>query len=180
MKSRIAPAKAPWQPAVAHRLKNLPELLLFRVLARDGRLFKRFMDGGYLDPGHLSLRTRELAILRVCALNGSDYEWGVHVALLAEAVGFTSQEVEATAAPVAHFDWPEADALVLRLCDTLQASCELSDDFWSELRGTFSELALLELLSLIGKYRQVCILTNALRLAPEAGTPALPRRQAPP
>lgn len=180
MESRIAPAKAPWPPAVAHRLKNLPELLLFRVLARDGRLFERFMDGGYLDPGHLSLRTRELAILRVCALNGSDYEWGVHVALLAEAVGFTPQEVEATAAPVDYFDWPKADALVLRLCDALQVSCELSDVFWSELRGTFSEMALLELLSLIGKYRQVCILTNALRLAPEAGTPALPRRQPPP
>lgn len=41
-------------------------------------------------------------------------------------------------------------------------------------------MALLELLSLIGKYRQVSILTNALRLAPEAGTPALPRRLTPP
>lgn len=176
MESRIAPAKAPWPAAVERRLKRVPELLLFRVLARDERLFERFMDGGYLDKGHLSLRTRELAILRVCALNGSDYEWGVHVALLAKAAGFTPQEVEATAGPLNTFPWPIEDALVLRLCDALQASSDLSEDFWSELRGSFSEMALLELLSLIGKYRQVCILTNALRLAPEAGTPALPRR----
>ena len=168
MESRIAPAKAPWPPAVERRLKSLPELLLFRVLARDGRLFERFMDGGYLDPGHLSLRTRELAILRVCALNGSDYEWGVHVSLLAQAVGFSADEVAATAAPLEAFAWPAEDRLVLRLCDALQDSCDLADDAWSELRQTFSEMALLELLSLIGKYRQVCILTHALRRAPRA------------
>jgi alkylhydroperoxidase family enzyme len=179
MESRIAPAKAPWPPAVQRRLSKVPELLLFRVLARDGRLFERFMDGGYLDPGHLSLRTRELVILRVCALNGSDYEWGVHVALLAEAAGFTDAEVAATAAPLDDHPWAPEDALTLRLCDVLQDSCDLSEDFWSELRQGFSEMALLELLSLIGKYRQVSILTNALRLAPEDGTPALPRRPRP-
>jgi alkylhydroperoxidase family enzyme len=172
MQSRIAPAEAPWSPLVDRRLKTLPPLLLFRVLARDDRLFARFMDGGLLDKGHLTLRERELAILTVCARNGSDYEWGVHVNLLAEAVGFTPAEVAATAR--ADADWTGRDALIVRLCDALQSSCELEDDFWSELRHEFSEMALLELLLVIGKYRQVCILTNALRLESEAGTPCLP------
>jgi len=35
-------------------------------------------------------------------------------------------------------------------------------------------MALLELLLLIGKYRQVCILTNALALEPEQDAPRFP------
>ena len=38
----------------------------------------------------------------------------------------------------------------------------------------FGEMGLLELLLLIGKYRQVCILTNALRLELEEGAPRFP------
>jgi len=164
MHSRIAPAETPWSPVVDRRLKTLPPLLLFRVLARDDRLFARFMDGGLLDKGHLTLRERELAILTVCARNGSDYEWGVHVQLLSEAAGFTPAEIAATARP--HAEWTGRDAL--------QSSCELEDEFWTELRAEFSEMALLELLLVIGKYRQVCILTNALRLESEAGAPRIP------
>ena len=67
MEARIAPAKAPWPAPVQARFDVLPQLRLFRVLARDDRLFARFMDGGFLDKGHLTLRDRELAILTVCA-----------------------------------------------------------------------------------------------------------------
>jgi alkylhydroperoxidase family enzyme len=154
--------------------EGVPPLLLFRTLARDERLFTRFMDGGLLDPGHVALRERELVVLRVCALNRSDYEWGVHVALLAHRVGFTEEEVAATARPVEDHPWAEREALLLRLCDVLQAACEVEEQLWAELRRNFSEMALLEILLLIGKYRQVSILTNVLRLEPEAGTPRLP------
>ncbi|MDP3749639.1 MAG: carboxymuconolactone decarboxylase family protein [Phenylobacterium sp.] len=176
---RIAPAAEPFPEAVQRRLAKLTplngqHLLLFRTLARDERLFARFMDGGLLDRGHLSLRERELTILRVCALNRSDYEWGVHVAYFAERAGFTQAEVAATAAPFEAHPWTGRDALILRLCDALQDRCELADDLWSETRRIFSEMALLEILMLIGKYRQVCILTNALRLEREADTPRLP------
>jgi hypothetical protein len=61
--SRIAPAEAPWPESVQARFQKLTPLRLFRVLARDERLFARFVDGGLLDRGHLSLRERELAIL---------------------------------------------------------------------------------------------------------------------
>ncbi len=177
--SRIAPAAAPFPEAVQRRLAKLTplngqHLLLFRTLARDERLFARFMDGGLLDRGHLTLRERELTILRVCALNRSDYEWGVHVAYFAERAGFTEAEVAASAAPFEAHPWTGRDAVILRLCDALQDGSELPEDLWSETRETFSEMTLLEILMLIGKYRQVCILTNALRLDQEADAPRLP------
>jgi alkylhydroperoxidase family enzyme len=142
--SRIAPAEAPWPESVQARFQKLTPLRLFRVLARDERLFARFVDGGFLDRGHLSLRERELAILTVCARCRSEYEWGGR------------------------------DALVVRLCDALQDRCDIAEEFWTELRANFSEMALLELLLLIGKYRQVCILTNALALEPEKDAPRFP------
>lgn len=168
MTPRISPAKPPYPAAVQTRLDRLmgdrPPLQLFQVLAGDERLFTRFMDGGFLDPGHLTMRQRELAILRVCALCGSEYEWGVHVAVFAERAGLTEAEVAASLRPSDEHPWAEPDRLVLALCEQLQDSCDVPEDSWSELRKSFGEMALLELLLLIGKYRQVCILTNALRL----------------
>lgn len=168
MAPRITPAQAPYPPAVQARLDRLlgerPPIQLFQVLARDERLFSRFMDGGLLDRGHLTMRQRELAILRVCALCGSEYEWGVHVAIFAEHAGLSEREVAATTRPSGDFPWPDQDRLILSFCEQLQDSCDLPEDSWSELRQFFDEMALLELLLLIGKYRQVCILTNALRL----------------
>jgi hypothetical protein len=113
-------------------------------------------------------------ILRVCALNRSEYEWGVHVAYFAKRAGFTPQEVAATLQRPVEHHWAARDRLILRLCDALQVSCEIAEDFWSELRESFEEMALLEILMLIGKYRQVAILTNALRLELEPGAPRFP------
>jgi hypothetical protein len=70
--------------------------------------------------------------------------------------------------------WSGRDALIVRLCEALQDRCDIAQDFWTELRASFSEMALLELLLLIGKYRQVCILTNALALEPEQDAPRFP------
>ncbi|HEY2782415.1 MAG TPA: carboxymuconolactone decarboxylase family protein [Steroidobacteraceae bacterium] len=172
--SRIAPAEQPWPESVETRFRTITPLRLFRVLARDERLFTRFMDGGFLDRGHLSLRHRELAILTVCARCRSEYEWGIHVKFFADRAGFTEQEILATLQPLAVAGWQGHDALVVGLCESLQDSCDLSESVWSELRANFEELAILELLLLIGKYRQVCILTNALALAPEEGARRFP------
>ena len=63
--------------------------------------------------------------------------------------------------------WDAQDALLIRFCDALHAECTLDDALWGELRATFSEEAILELLLLAGFYRTVSYLANALRLPPE-------------
>ena len=60
--------------------------------------------------------------------------------------------------------WSETDRLLIRFCDALHDDCDVGDALWAELRGTFTEEALLELLLLAGFYRTVSYLTNALRL----------------
>jgi alkylhydroperoxidase family enzyme len=179
---RIAPAAPPYLPEVQARFdalmpQGVAPLLLFRVLARDLRLFQRFMGAGLFDKGHLSLRQRELVIDRVIARCGSEYEWGVHVAFFAARAGFSEAQLRS----MAHGGpddacWGPQDALLLRFCDALNVSCDIGEELWADLRARFSEEAVLELLLLAGFYRTVSYLTNALRLPPEAYAARFPPR----
>jgi len=144
-------------------------LYLFRVLARDERLFSRAFSGGLLDRGHLSLHEREIVILRVCANNRSEYEWGVHVTNFAARAGISPEQVAATT--VAGTDlacWSERDRLLLRLCDELQGATTVSDALWASLADAWSDEARLELLLLTSFYRMISVLTNTLRMPLEA------------
>ena len=167
---RILPAEAPYAPEVQARFDALmppgvAPLVLFRVLARDLRLFQRFMRGGLLDKGHLTLRQREIVIHRVTGQCRSEYEWGVHVAFFANRAGLDGAQLHATVYGTPGDDcWSAEDTLLIRFCDTLHAHCTIDDALWIELRAVFSEEAILELLLLAGFYRTVSYLTNALRL----------------
>ena len=173
MESRIAPAEAPYPPEIEERLARLmppgvPPLLLFRTLARDKRLFERFMTSGLLDKGNLTLRQREIVIDRITALSGSEYEWGVHVSFFAERAEFTEAQIASTAKSGASDPvWTEEERLLLAVCDQLHESCNVDDQTWSVLRDAFAEEAILEILMLAGFYRTVSYLTNALRLPNE-------------
>jgi alkylhydroperoxidase family enzyme len=181
--ARIAPAAPPFPAPIQAALDRVmppgvPPLALFATLARDERLFGKFFAGGLLDRGHLTLRQREVVIHRVTALGGSEYEWGVHAAFFAARVGFTGEQLHSFVhGGAADPCWPEADRLLIRLCDELHGTCTVGDALWSALRAEFAEEALLELLMLAGFYRTVCYLTNALQLALE---PYAARFQAPP
>src|SRR6478736_125543 len=102
MSARITAAEPPFPADVQKQLDRImppgmPPLTLFTTLARDPRLFGKFFAAGLLDRGHLTLRQREIVIDRTTALCGSEYEWGVHVALFAARAELTGQQVAALA-----------------------------------------------------------------------------------
>ena len=170
---RIAPASAPYPAQIQARFDALMKpgvapLVLFRVLARDQRLFSRFISASLLDQGNLTLRQREIAINRVTARCGSEYEWGVHVAFFARRADLDAVQLRSLACGgPGDACWRPEEALLIRFCDALHAACDLDDALWSELRHEFHEEAVLELLLLAGFYRTVSYLTNALRLPHE-------------
>jgi alkylhydroperoxidase family enzyme len=167
---RIAPADPPFASEVQARFDALmppgiAPLVLFRTLARDLRLFQRFMGGGLLDRGHLTLRQREVVIHRVTARCGSEYEWGVHAAFFARRAGLDAEQLRASVhGGPDDTCWSAEDRLLIRFCDALHQSCDIDDALWEKLRAHFSAEAMLELLLLAGFYRTVSYLTNALRL----------------
>jgi alkylhydroperoxidase family enzyme len=174
MTARIAPMEPPYAPetqAFFDRIMppGLAPLTLFTTIARDVRLFERFRGGSLLDKGHLTLRQREIVIDRVTALSGSEYEWGVHVAFLAEQAGLDEvQQRSLVRGDGEDPCWSAEDRLLIRACDRLHADCDLDDALWIELRRLFTEAALIEILMLAGFYRMVSYLTNALRLPLES------------
>ena len=173
MSARVSAAARPYPQAVQDRLDKImpagvPPLVLFTTLARDPRLFERFMAGSLLDRGNLDLRTREIVIDRVTALAGSEYEWGVHVALFAERASLSADQITSTASGGATDPcWSDRERALISACDKLHATCDLDDEAWARLRSHFSDEAILEILMLCGLYRLVAYLTNALRLPRE-------------
>src|SRR5204863_2136404 len=98
---RIAPIEPPYRPEVQAEFDKLmrgaPPLLLFRTVARNPRVLQRMMAGSLLDRGSISLRSRELMILRTCARCGAEYEWGVHIATFGAKVQWTPVQIRSTA-----------------------------------------------------------------------------------
>jgi alkylhydroperoxidase family enzyme len=178
--ARIAPAAAPFPPEVQAWLDRtmppgVPPLALFTTLARDPRLFQRFMAGGLLDRGNLTLRQRELVIDRVTARCGSEYEWGVHVALFGARVGLGAAEQRSLVhGGPADGCWTDAERALLAVCDALHERCTVDDPTWDAVRQHLGEEALVEVLLLAGFYRTVSYLTGALRLPLEPFAPRFP------
>jgi hypothetical protein len=88
---RIDPATAPFEPNVQALFERLPKswkppFALFTVLARDERLLLRFTNAAtsYLNPSHVTVRQREVLLLRVTARCKCAYEWGMRVHYFAE------------------------------------------------------------------------------------------------
>lgn len=175
MSARIQPIGPPFtadvQAAFDVVMRGAPPLRLFRTVARNPRVLQRLMAGGLLDRGSITLRQRELMILRTTARCGAEYEWGVHVAAFASKAGISEPEWRATADGSDPGSWSAQDRLVLKLADALYDTHGVGDALWSELRAAFDEAQLVELIMLAGQYHGVSFLINALRIEHEANTP---------
>jgi len=168
--ARIEPAARPYDDDMEKTLDALmppgvEPLVLFRTLARNPRVFRRFMAGGLLDKGSISLREREIVIDRACARCGGEYEWGVHVAFFGERVGFGPEEIAATVAPGAEAScWSAREKLIVGLVDRLHDTNTIDDAHWLALKAEFSDEQLLEMIVLTGFYHMVSFVVNATRL----------------
>ena len=143
-RSRIAPLDPPYDPELAEELARfmppgVPPLRLFRTLAHNPRVLRKFRLGSLLDRGSIERRDREIVILRTCARCRSEYEWGVHVAVFAARCGLTEAEVAASLRPGTDDAlWSPRDRLLVRLADELHDFASVSDALWLELRRCIS------------------------------------------
>ena len=180
MVARVKPLDPPYADGVQadfdRVMRGLPPLALFRTVAKNPRVLSRMIAGGLLDRGSISLRLRELMILRITALCGAEYEWGVHVAAFGAKAGWTPAELAASVHGGAG-DWSAVDErLVIELADALHARSAVEDALWEKLRGTFGEDQLIELIMLAGLYHAVSFMLNATRVELEKSAPRFPPR----
>lgn len=174
MTPRVRPLEPPYPADAAEDLGKLAPLALFRTVAVNPRVLRRIRRGGLLDPGAISLRDRELVILRTTALCGAEYEWGVHVAFFAGAAALTPAQVAATVtgdpAP-----FSPGEQLLLALCEALHRTATIDDALWDRLAAERTPAQLVELIALAGQYHAIAFLVNALAIAHEPAAPRFPQ-----
>jgi alkylhydroperoxidase family enzyme len=178
--SRIAPTAPPYQPAIAEALQRImppgiEPLVLFRTMARSPRIFTKMFAGGLLDKGPLNLRQREIVIDRTTARLGAEYEWGVHIALFAEKVGFGEAEIAATVSgPADATCWSAEEQALLALVDDMVDRRTIVDCTWTGLSAHFDEAQILEAIALVGYYHTISFLCRGLDLPLESWAARFP------
>jgi alkylhydroperoxidase family enzyme len=174
---RIAPLPGPYETEIEAAFQRImpagmEPLKLFRTQAHNPRVLKRIFAANLLDKGSIPLRDRELIILRTCARCGSEYEWGVHVALFAKRAELDAATIVASQADASsHGQLAERDALIFKAVDELHASSDITDATWAALSDEFGSAQIVEIIALVGFYHTISFTTNALRIELEAFAP---------
>ena len=180
MHSRIEPVEAPYDSRVEEDFRALmppgmAPLALFRTLAHNPRVLRRIRRGGLLDPGSVTVRQRELVILRTTALARAEYEWGVHVAFFGAEAGLDAAALHATVWGTAEAScWSAAEAALVRACDELHATAHLEERTWDSLCRHFTAAQRIEVLVLAGFYRSIAYVVNGAGVPLEFGAPRFP------
>jgi len=178
---RVEPLEPPYDDETAAALDLLgPPIQLFRVLARRPDLARGISGWGsyYLSRrAAMTLRHREIVILRTTALCGADYEWGIHVTTFGAKAELDEAQLRSLGAGTANDPcWREpSDAVVIAAVDALHHDNELHDATWSELVEAVGTDAALEVTLLAGWYHAISYAVRTLRLPLEPGTDAIPR-----
>ncbi len=147
-------------------------LNIYRTLAHHVDLYNRWSPLGQflLNGSSISPRHREMAMLRMGWLCQSPYEWSQHARIAKASAGMTDAEIHAIAeGPSAHA-WSEIDRAVLKMADELRYEAIISDATWVELRKTYSDSQVMELLFTSAQYQLVSMALNTLgiQIEPQA------------
>lgn len=166
--------------AAAESVKVLPqiaELNVFRTLLKHPKLAKVINDMLLMllfDGNCLPHRLRELLIMRIGWVTGSNYEWTQHWRI-AQDYGLTEDEVLAVK------DWRDADcfdaadqAVLAATDETLADGCVSAATWEACAQALGSEAELLELCAAIGAWRLISQLAKSVEIQLEEGVASWP------
>lgn len=111
----------------------------------------------------LSMRLREIAVLRLAHLSHCEYEWFQHVAI-GKFVGLTDADIEAARTGKPADDWNEIDGLVMTAVDELEESNTISDSLWKRLARHFDQKLMFEFIFMISSYKMTAWVVNAMSI----------------
>ena len=154
-----------------------PVLNLYATLARHPALYRpRAVQSAYIRTGAtLTGRARELLILRIGWLCGSEYEWAQHVRV-ARREGLSDEEIRRVAVGPDAPDWEPFEATLLRAADELHAEDTVSEPTWQALAERYGTAELIDVVITVAGYRMVSIALNSLGTQLEPGRERFPPR----
>ncbi|MEU1193180.1 carboxymuconolactone decarboxylase family protein [Streptomyces sp. NPDC005859] len=156
-------------------LTDLPDTLnLTRILAHHPDLavavypLSTLLNAGLLPP-----RDRELVTLRTALRSASGYLWSHHYET-AQAVGLTEAEVLRIAADPATVGWSPHEAALITAVDEICDAAVIGAVAWRQLRLTYDDAQMLEVLALVGVYRLLATVLSTSGAALDAWRPERP------
>lgn len=173
MTQNLIPLEAPYPSDVAKILASYPQtdgyiLKLFRTFATSIRFLTKGVPNLLDKDSPLSLRDREIAILRVTANRNCEYEWGVHVSIFSKAAGLTAEQVRATRLGTATNPAWQTDAQTLvAVVDALCTEGQLTPHLRERFQTQWEPAQQLEIMALCGTYQTVSFVANVAQLEGE-------------
>ena len=145
---------------------------IFKTLTNHPALAKRWMvfANHILGKSTLSVRDREMLILRIGFLCQAGYEWGQHVAIAREA-GMTDDEIRLCQSGPDTPDIAELDRLLLQATDELHADAHVSDETWQGLAAHYNTQQLMDIVFTVGQYNLVSMALNTFGVQLDEGLP---------
>jgi len=145
-------------------------LNLYKTVANSPKVLLNFIRLGnsIIRQTELPPRLREIAILRVAKLTGSEYEWTQHAPLALE-VGVSQKQLDSI------LDWKNSSVFndeehaVLQYTDEVTRKVKVTDQSFNALKNFFSEQAIVELTLTIGFYGMVARLLVPLQVEIDKG-----------
>ena len=178
----LRPIDPPYSDEITTLFKSYPQaddgyiLKLFRVFANSLRFASNKGVANLLDQDSpLSLREREIVILRVTANTRCEYEWGVHVAVFADAAAFTDEQIAATCSDSTEC-WTERENALLGCVDQLCSSARISGEALTHFQQFWTVEEQLEIMALCGHYHLVSYVANTTALEREPVAARFPTR----
>ena|SRR5947209_6187813 len=128
-------------------------------------------NGHVLFGTTLTLRQRELLILRVATVLEAPYEWAQHL-VHADEAGLAHDDVARIAFGAGAPFLDPLEQAMLRAVDELTADGEVTGDTWDALAAHLDEQQLLDLVFTVGCYTTLCWLSRSVGLPLERDLPA--------
>lgn len=142
---------------------------LYRTLSYNPSVMRDWIRLGnsLLTKTELPARLRELAVLRIARLTGSEYEWTQHYSVALEA-GVSPQQTRAIFNWESSQDFSEAERAVLRYTDEVAQNAKAQDGTYLALRQHLGSRSIVELTVSIGYWGMVGRFLTALQVDADA------------
>jgi alkylhydroperoxidase family enzyme len=155
---------------------NLASLNVFRLLLHRPKAARALADLLFelLAGRALDHRLRELVILRVGWVTGSDYEWSQHSEIAQQFFAFTSEDLVAVRDWEAARQFTEPERVALAAVDETLAAGAISQETVSRCVDRIGDQATIELVLTIGTWRTISEVTRSFRIMLEEGKASWP------
>ncbi len=152
--------------------KNKAKIInLYRVIAHNPRALLNFMRLGnsLLVGTDLQPKLRELAILRIAKLAGSEYEWAQHYPIAIE-LGINEKQIKT----ISHWNntsnFSDLERAVLQYTDEVAQIVTVKDETYQTLQKHLNQRAIVELTLSIGYWGMVARVLVPLQVDIDAQT----------